>query len=91
MPRSSGRKRMPHGMGSIRKRTTKRKDGSVHEFWEGRVAHGYHPDTGKQKVITVSGNTQREVLDRWRMAGRLAQGISGLEEASDGGWVSQGH
>ena len=64
MPRSSGRKRMPHGMGSIRKRTTERKDGSVHEFWEGRVAHGYHPDTGKQKVITVSGNTQREVLEK---------------------------
>ena len=64
MPRGSGRKRMPRGMGSIRPRTVKHKDGSVHEFWEGRVAHGYHPDTGKQRVITVSGKTQKEVLEK---------------------------
>lgn len=62
MPRT--RTRLPNGMGSIRRRETVRKDGSVNEYWEGRVTIGIDPVTGKHKNVYVTGKKQKEVMDR---------------------------
>lgn len=51
-------------MGSIRKRTVKRKDGSERTYWEGRISQGFDPKTGKPLTVTVTANTQKEVTQR---------------------------
>ena len=61
---SREKSRLPQGMGSIRKRQNKRKDGSINEFWEGRVTTGIDPSTGKPKSAYVTGKKKKEVLER---------------------------
>ena len=61
---SHEKNRLPNGMGSIRKRESKRKDGSVNVFWEGRVTTGIDPATGKPRSAYVSGKKKKEVLER---------------------------
>lgn len=61
---SHEKNRLPNGMGSIRKRESKRKDGSVNVFWEGRVTTGIDPATGKPLSAYVSGKKKKEVLER---------------------------
>lgn len=51
-------------MGSVRKRTVKRKDGSERTYWEGRITQGVDPKTGKPLTITVTGSTKKEVTQR---------------------------
>ena len=55
-----------NGLGSIRKRKRKRKDGSYYEFWEGRVTTSYNPATGEQIQRTVTGDSQQAVITRMR-------------------------
>ena len=61
MPRS---KKNAPGMGGVRKRTRTRKNGSVWTYWEGRISRGFNPKTGKPKTVTITGKTQREVLEK---------------------------
>ena len=51
-------------MGGVRKRSRTRKNGSVWSYWEGRISRGFNPQTGKQKTVTITGKTQREVLEK---------------------------
>ena len=60
------------GAGSIRKKTVTR-NGKTYTYWEGRVTTGRHPGTGKQIQKSFSGKTQKEVLDKMRVA---AQAVS---------------
>ena len=55
-----------NGLGSIRKRKRKRKDGSYYVFWEGRVTTSYNPATGEQIQRTVTGDSQQAVIKRMR-------------------------
>ncbi len=66
MSSASTKKHSANGLGSIRKRKRKRKDGSVYEFWEGRVTTCYDPSTRGQKQISVTGESQEEVVRRMR-------------------------
>ena len=65
MPRSRT-KGKANGLGSIRKRRRKRKDGSYYEFWEGRVTTSYNPKTGEQIQRTVTGDSQQAVIIRMK-------------------------
>lgn len=64
MPHKLTSRRTSKGMGSVRKRTVKRKDGSERTYWEGRITKGFDPKTGKPHTITVTANTQKEVMQR---------------------------
>ena len=55
-----------NGLGSIRKRKRKRKDGTYYEFWEGRVTVSYNPSTGEQNQRTVTGGSKQAVINRMR-------------------------
>lgn len=55
-----------NGLGSIRKRKRKRKDGTYYEFWEGRITTNYNPATGEQIQRTVTGASQAIVIQRMR-------------------------
>ncbi len=62
-------KRSTNGLGSIRKRERTRKDGSVYEYWEGRVTVSYNPDTKQQTMKSFTGATREEVLSKIRSSG----------------------
>ena len=64
MSRSNSKKRSSPGMGGVRKRSRKRKDGSEWTYWEGRISRGFDPKTGKPKTITVTGKSQKEVREK---------------------------
>ena len=51
------------GMGTIRKKTVKRK-GKEYIYWEGRCTVGYNLGTGKQIQRSVTGKTQKEVAQK---------------------------
>lgn len=51
------------GTGTIRKRTVKRK-GRDYTFWEGRVTVGFDLGTGRQIQRSISGKTQKEVIEK---------------------------
>ena len=64
MSRSSSKsKRAAHGMGSIRKvqRTVK---GKTYTYYEARYSVGFDPGTGKQIQKSITGKTQKEVVQR---------------------------
>lgn len=56
--------RSASGVGTIRKRTVKRKGGNIYTFWEGRVTVGFNSGTGRQIQRSVSGKTQKEVIEK---------------------------
>lgn len=56
-------KRNAQGAGTIRKKTVKSK-GKEYTFWEARYTEGIDPATGKQIQKSISGKTQREVLQK---------------------------
>ena len=67
---------MPHvkqkaanGLGSIRKRTTKRKNGKKYEYWEARITVDIDPQTGKQTQKTFTAATQAEVIEKIKTYG----------------------
>lgn len=55
-----------NGLGSLRKRKRKRKDGTYYEFWEGRVTTSYNSETGEQIQRTVTGDSQQAVIKRMK-------------------------
>ena len=61
--------RTANGLGSIRKRKRKRKDGSVYEYWEGRVTLLYDSEAKEQVVRTFTGSTQAEVIEKMKDLG----------------------
>ena len=58
-----------NGLGSIRKQERKRKDGSIYEYWEGRLTLSYDPTTKKQIVKTFTGASREEVLGKMHSCG----------------------
>lgn len=61
---SKEKTRLPNGMGSLRKRESKRKDGSINVYWEGRITVGRDPETGRPRSVYLSGKRKKEVLER---------------------------
>lgn len=55
------------GPGTIRKKTVIR-NGKEYVFWEARYTEGYDPGTGKQIQRSISGKTQREVVQKLKAA-----------------------
>lgn len=58
-------KRNANGLGSIRKKKMTR-NGKTYEYWEGRYTAGYYPETGRQIQKSVTGKTQKEVVEKMR-------------------------
>lgn len=58
-----GKNRAVNGMGNIRKKTVKR-NGVEYTYWEGRFTTGFDPGTGKQIQKSVTGKTQKEVIQK---------------------------
>ena len=58
-----------NGLGSIRQQKRKRKDGSVYEYWEGRLTLSYDPITKQQVTKTFTGATREAVLGKMRSCG----------------------
>lgn len=58
-----------NGLGSIRKQKRIRKDGTVYEYWEGRLTLSYDPNTKQQTMKTFTGATREEVLGKMRSCG----------------------
>ena len=58
-------KRGAQGAGTIRKKTITR-SGKEYTYWEARVTTGRDPVTGKQVQRSITGKTQKEVLDKLR-------------------------
>jgi len=56
-----------HGSGTIRKKTVSR-NGKEYSFWEARYTEGYDPGTGKQIQRSVTGKTQKEVVQKLKAA-----------------------
>ena len=61
--------RMANGLGSVRKRKRKRKDGSWYEYWEGRVTLYYDSSEKEQAIRTFTGTTQAEVVTKMKAVG----------------------
>lgn len=67
MPRKNNdTNRAPNGNGSIRKKTIN-KNGKSYEYWEGRCTVGRDLTTGHQVQRSITGKTQREVLEKMRL------------------------
>lgn len=60
-------KRNASGTGTIRKKTVTR-NGKSYTFWEARYTEGYDPGTGKQIQRSISGKTQKEVVQKLKAA-----------------------
>lgn len=60
-------KKCASGAGSIRKKTVTR-GGKEYTYWEARFTTGYDPGTGKQVQRSVTGKTQKEVVQKLRKA-----------------------
>ncbi len=69
MPHSNTRKpkKSASGTGNVRKKTV-RKNGKEYTYWEGRYTIGYDHGTGKQIQKSLTGKTQKEVVQKLRAA-----------------------
>ena len=56
-------KKSAAGAGNIRKKEVTR-NGKIYKYWEARVSLGRDAGTGKQKQISISGKTQKEVREK---------------------------
>ena len=56
-------KKSAAGAGNIRKKEVTR-NGKVYSYWEARVSVGRDAGTGKQKQISITGKTQKEVREK---------------------------
>ena len=66
MPRKNNtRKRAPAGM-CVPKLKTKTVKGKEYQYYEVKCTTGYDPLTGKQIQRTITGKTQKEVVDRFK-------------------------
>jgi integrase len=55
------------GTGTVRKKTVTR-SGKEYTYWEARYTAGYDPGTGKQIQRSITGKTQKDVVQRLRAA-----------------------
>lgn len=69
MSYANARGRTENGLGSIRKKVRERKDGSIYEYWEGRITLFYDPNTKQQITKTFTGATREEVIAKIRSCG----------------------
>lgn len=60
-------KRNANGNGSVRKISVAR-DGKTYTYWQARYSAGFDPGTGKQKQHSITGKTQKEVLQKLKAA-----------------------
>ena len=60
-------KRNANGNGSVRKISVTR-DGKTYTYWQARYSAGFDPGTGKQKQHSITGKTQKEVLQKLKAA-----------------------
>ncbi len=76
MPRKeTTRKRAPAGM-CVPYLKTKIKNGKEYTYYEVKCTTGYDPLTGKQKQRTISGKTQKEVVQKYKaMQAEVEKGI----------------
>lgn len=58
-------KRSASGMGNIRKKT-RTVNGKTYTYYEARYTEGYDPGSGKQIQRSISGATQKEVMQRFK-------------------------
>ncbi len=58
-----GGKKAPNGRGNIRRKKVVR-NGKEYSYYEGRVSLGTDPKTGKQIQKSVSGTTQKDVVEK---------------------------
>lgn len=65
MARKTSAGRNAAGAGSIRKKVVHR-NGKDYVYWEARCTVGYDPGTGKQQQRSITGKTQREVMQKLR-------------------------
>ena len=66
MPRNENkRKRAPAGLCVPRKKTVK-KNGTEYTYYEARCTTGYDPETGKQIQKSITGKTEREVVEKYK-------------------------
>ena len=56
-------KRNANGNGSVRKISVAR-DGKTYTYWQARYSAGFDPGTGKQMQHSITGKTQKEVLQK---------------------------
>lgn len=61
--------RTANGLGCVRKRKRKRKDGSTYEFWEGRITLYYDSGSKEQLTRTFTAATQVEVVEKMKSLG----------------------
>jgi len=61
--------RTANGLGSIRKRKRKRKDGSIYEYWEGKITLYYDSGTKEQVTRSFTAATQAEVIEKMKSLG----------------------
>ncbi len=59
------RKRAPAGLCVPRKKTVK-KNGTEYTYYEARCTTGYDPETGKQIQKSITGKTEREVVEKYK-------------------------
>ncbi len=68
MPRTKEKKgRAANGNGTYRKKTVIR-NGKEYTYWESRYTAGYDPGTGKQIQRSITGKTQKEVIQKLKAA-----------------------
>ena len=60
-------KRNANGNGSVRKISVAR-DVKTYTYWQARYSAGFDPGTGKQKQHSITGKTQKEVLQKLKAA-----------------------
>lgn len=65
--------RTANGLGSIRKRKRKRKDGTYYDYWEARVTLYYDTQRKEQVCRTFTGATQAEVIEKMKHIGAEPQ------------------
>ena len=59
--------RNANGNGSVRKISVTR-NGKTYTYWQARYSSGFHPGTGKQIQHSITGKTQKEVLQKLKAA-----------------------
>ena len=65
MPRKKDMSRNANGSGNIRK-ITQTVNGKQYTYWQARYTAGYDPGTGKQIQRSITGKTQKEVMEKLR-------------------------
>lgn len=59
--------RNANGNGSVRKISVTR-NGKTYTYWQARYSSGFHPGSGKQIQHSITGKTQKEVLQKLKAA-----------------------